>query len=245
MLAKIWGLKPQGVLHVGAHKAEELRSYEEQGWGHVYWIEANPKLYTDLQNKLDPRQNTIYNCAAWDVNGEELIFHETSDTQSSSLLTLKNHSLHYPGIKTALEYTVITRTVNAIFRTSPPFSFANLDVQGAELHVLRGMSNHLPHMKAIYTEVNNEELYEGCAQISDIDNFLSEFGYRRVATRWIIGKGWGDALYINSRNMPENRSSRGVNQIMSLTFYGRQYVSIILNKLKLAPIIKKIMKYFD
>jgi hypothetical protein len=45
------------------------------------------------------------------------------------------------------------------------------------------------------SEVNNGEVYEGCAQIGEIDKFLSAFGFNRVET--CMGGGmWGDAFYV-------------------------------------------------
>ena len=47
---------------------------------------------------------------------------------------------------------------------------------------------------AEYLEVNFEEVYLGCSQLKDIDNFLFKFGFVRVGLRK-TNKGWGDAIY--------------------------------------------------
>ena len=76
--------------------------------------------------------------------------------------------------------------------------FVNLDVQGAELKVLQGFGNTFTeqkNIKAVYTEVNTEEVYVGCALLSEIDSFLYHFGFQRVAIS-MTEANWGDALYL-------------------------------------------------
>jgi hypothetical protein len=55
-------------------------------------------------------------------------------------------------------------------------------------------------MDFIVSEVNIEELYEGCCLIDDLDSYLLNFDFKRVKTiLWDNGSvGWGDALYIKN-----------------------------------------------
>lgn len=244
-ISRTWNISPKGVLHVGAHKAEESQAYKKQMWGHVYWIEANPTLYSNLKNVLDAQSNTVFNCAGWDIDGQNLIFHETSDSQSSSLLPLKSHSIHYPNIVESKSYEVTTRTMNSLFPNTPPFTIANLDVQGAELHVLKGMDNFLGSLEAIYTEVNKEELYENCARVEDIDEYLKKFGFRRVATRWIPRKGWGDALYLNTQIVQINQLSVFLNQVQLIIFeLNLSIVPFILNSTHLMFLARRLKRVY-
>lgn len=75
------------------------------------------------------------------------------------------------------------------------YDFINLDIQGAELLALKGATSILPFVKAIYTEVNEKELYEGCALIEELDAYLKQNGFTRILTN-MTKHGWGDALYI-------------------------------------------------
>ena len=47
---------PKGVIHMGAHLAEELEDYQRHNIKDVIWIEANPYLY---ENR---KQNTLRGC---------------------------------------------------------------------------------------------------------------------------------------------------------------------------------------
>lgn len=77
-------------------------------------------------------------------------------------------------------------------------NFANFDIQGNELNAMKGMGDLLPHFDYIYTEVNTKHLYKGCCLLSDIDAYLTPFGFQRVETK-MTRRGWGDALYIKNQ----------------------------------------------
>ena len=47
----------------------------------------------------------------------------------------------------------------------------------------------------IYTEINTNTLYKDCALVSEIDEYLSKYGFIRVETSMTPFE-WGDALYI-------------------------------------------------
>ena len=76
------------------------------------------------------------------------------------------------------------------------YNFINLDIQGAELKALKGMESYLNDVDYIYTEVNCDYVYEGCALINEIDEYLLQFNLHRVETTWFGECKWGDAFYI-------------------------------------------------
>ncbi len=63
---------------------------------------------------------------------------------------------------------------------------------------LRGATDLLPRLDAVLVEVNFAELYEGCAQIEDIDDFLATHGFVRVMTMSGYRGSYGDAFYVRS-----------------------------------------------
>jgi hypothetical protein len=73
-LASIWNVRPIGVLHVGAHNAEEAHDYERLNWGNVIWVEAQPNLVANLKKKLDPEKHKVIAAAIWGKSGVELEF---------------------------------------------------------------------------------------------------------------------------------------------------------------------------
>jgi hypothetical protein len=77
------------------------------------------------------------------------------------------------------------------------FNFINIDVQGYELEVFKGAKNYLNEINYIIAEVNKDYVYENCALVNEIDDFLSQFNFKRTETSW-DGVTWGDAFYIKN-----------------------------------------------
>ena len=80
----------------------------------------------------------------------------------------------------------------------PKYNFWNIDIQGAELKALLGGEICLKFAKALYLEVNEEELYEGCPLKPALDYYLSSKGFTCVAQVMWGNCGWGDALYVRT-----------------------------------------------
>lgn len=211
IIRAIFGIEPRKVLHIGAHIGEEASDYVKNNVEYILWFEANNLLTTKLEENLAGQKahHKICPIALWDTN-TELDFHITNNIQSSSLLRLKEHSKFYPNIivnETKRIKVYRLDTIFQIYRDLEMFSdfnFINIDTQGAELMILRGMGSYLTQgsVKAIYLEVNKEELYENIPLVDEIDNFLTDFKFYRLKTRW-TESGWGDALYIRSQVLGE------------------------------------------
>lgn len=183
----------KGILHIGAHKCEEAPLYHSIGINdeNILWIEANSDL-------INPHQKNIISAVVSDKDNEDVEFIITNNMESSSILELHTHLHEHPHVHEINRRKVKTTTLNSLYKNNAiaydKFDFINLDIQGAELKALQGATQILPNIKAIYAEVNEKELYKGCAFIHQIDDFLSEYGFKRVATQ-MTQFGWGDALY--------------------------------------------------
>lgn len=175
----------RNIIHVGAHELEEKDLYERLGLNPVIWFEANPKLAARYPGVI---------CAALSDKEEEVDFNIADNGQSSSLLKMKEHKIHHPDVHEVEVIRVKTKLLDSFGYFG--FDAINLDIQGAELMALRGGVETLRGMKAVYTEVNEKEVYEGCAQLSEMDEFLSSLGFTRHQTAWWGDAGWGDALYL-------------------------------------------------
>jgi FkbM family methyltransferase len=197
-----------GVIHVGAHLAEERNDYQSAGVERVVWIEANPALLPFLTSmpKIEMMQERVLHCVAAEVDDKEVDFNVTNNGQSSSVLQLGLHSTYYPGIvvtetlklKTTRLDTLLAR--NAI--ETAQYEMLNIDIQGAELQALQGLGEQLKLFKAVYTEVNTAEVYKGCALLSELDAFMASHGFEREGVKMWGNDNWGDALYINRALVP-------------------------------------------
>lgn len=222
----MWRIRPTGVVHVGAHLAEEAPGYEKYGWQPIIWVEAQPGLVQILNSKLDSSKHKVIEAAVWEENGVALKLHIASNSQSTSLLNFGNHSDSYPDITFVAEIGVSTKRLDSIIEQNEMPNFINLDIQGVELSAIKGLGSLLDAVDFIYTEVNKMEVYEGCTLVYDLDRYLLANDFQRVATRWYLKEGWGDALYIrNSKIGLHTLMKRFWHQIFTLKFYAQQFAS--------------------
>jgi len=186
-----------GILHVGAHKCEELSSYMNEGIEdtNIAWIDAQAELVEEM------KQKGIKNIHAHCILDVETTvpFWKTTNGESSSVLEFNTHSIHHPHVQVCGQESVETITLKHFLDRYPEYSkfnFWNLDIQGVELRALKSAEEYINNVNAIYTEVNTEEVYENCDQMDDITEFLKSKGFRLAAQNIYKEYGWGDALYI-------------------------------------------------
>ena len=195
-LVEKYNIQFTGVLHVGAHQCEELRDYEQYiGRNKILWIEGLPDK-VNLAKQRFP--NVIIEEAVVSDCHDIVTFHRSNNGQSSSILELGLHKEFHPQVWYVDSFVVETKMLKDILPKYDyiPFNFINLDIQGAELKALKGMESYLHKIDYIYSEVKSDYVYEGCALIGEIDQYLSQFGLHRVETKWCGEYRWGDAFYI-------------------------------------------------
>jgi len=224
------------VLHLGAHLCEERSVYQKLGCDdeQVLWIEANPEIAEQARKKYPKAQ--IFNYTVSNNSGEKVKFYITNNGQSSSLLKLGTHSLHHPDIRVIKEITVETIRLDDLFEIENSFDIISehetaasssthqrekstdpakinllvLDVQGVELDSIKSLGYHLSKFEAVYTEVNQEEVYQGCSLIGEIDDYLDKKGYQRVETKMTPHR-WGDALYLHRSLIPKKKQQVAIH----------------------------------
>lgn len=199
-LQEKYKIYPQNVLHVGAHKAEELDLYRSLGAKNVYWVEANQKLALELASLTffrDMPCNYIECAVISDKVNQEVDFNISNNNQSSSILELGEHSSLFPDVIYSQTEKRTTSTISSVLKRfgGPKIDFVNLDIQGAELLALKGYKE-ISDANFIYTEINSREVYKGCALVEQIDEFLAPHGFKRAETQYWNNHPWGDALYI-------------------------------------------------
>lgn len=194
-LKEKYNLKIKGVLHIGAHVGQEYNTYERLGVENVMFFEPIPSTFQRLKENVGEKA-ILLNTALGNIEGEVEMFTETiNQGQSSSVLQPEYHLIQHPNIQFNGRETVKITKLDNFINDKEKYNFINVDVQGYELEVFKGGSEYLKSIDYIMTEVNRAELYKGCAQIGELDEFLSEYGFQRVETTW-DGGTWGDAFYV-------------------------------------------------
>lgn len=218
-----YGIVPHGVIHIGSHEGTEISTYQAMGVQKVLFVEANPVVFERLQANIAGVPNVqAVNCAVSNENGT-VNLRVTSIDQSISILPLKRHLELDPNIQESHQVTVESKTIDTLLQemqlNPDDFNILNIDIQGAELLALQGATDWLKCVAGINTEVNYEELYEGCALIDQLDEFLEMQGFQRVATI-THHPYWGDAFYIKKSliTMAAFAIARFGNQIFDYAF---------------------------
>lgn len=195
-------IQTKGVIHIGGHKAQEYEEYKNAGLINQIWVEGNPHFYHEIIFKIGNDDNVlIFNELIYDVE-KEVEFGLANNGASSSILPLKIHKKYYPNIHyDGYISKKCKRLDNLMYDEKVDLSLYNgivMDVQGVELNVIKSFGENIKNLDFIQSEVNVEELYEGCCLINELDDYLNSYGFERIITAmWDDGAvGWGDALYI-------------------------------------------------
>lgn len=231
-LHNLWNIRPTGVVHVGAHLAEESKEYEKFDWVPIIWIEAQPTLVEELKKKLDPTFNSVIEAAVWNKSDIELELNVASNSQSTSLLDFGSHETSYPDVTFTNSLKVNTKRLDELLQDYVCPNFINLDLQGVELQALEGLGNLIEKFDYIFVEVNKAEVYKDCTLVGTLDSFLDQSGFSRVTTRWVLGRGWGDALYIRKSVYSGGKLRHKLEiSFNNSRFYLRQIASMLFHKI--------------
>jgi len=202
---KKYNIFPKGFIQVGAHIGQEVNIFKKlNSEAKIYLFEPQKELFQKLkiQYKND-KYITLFNLALGDSKQTQTMFKDTNnDSQSSSILKPKEHLKYHSYIEFEKDNQEVIYVDTLDSFNIHDINILCIDVQGYELNVLKGSINSLNNVEALVVEINRKELYEGCPHVSEIDNFLKDFDYVRIVTKWWKKTiPWGDALYIKKNKI--------------------------------------------
>lgn len=209
------GLAIRGVIHAGAHFGQEAERFRSCGIEDVLWIEANPEIIGELRANVERFGHRVAQACLAATSGEVIRLNVADSASgdnrgmSSSVLPFGTHLDRYPNVSYVSHIELTTSTLDAVVaeHAATGSNLLVLDVQGYELHVLRGAAETLRHTDCIYSEINVDELYRGGALLPELDGFLAQRGFARAATRMHGSQhpderdgerwyGWGEAVWV-------------------------------------------------
>ncbi len=177
----------KGIIHVGANKGQEAEFYAIHNKS-VIWIEALPQIFEMLENKIAnyPNQQAI-NALVTDTDGKEYNFHISNNTDvlSSSVFEFGDGKDElFPDLKMVDSVRLVGKTLSTIYSEfnidETEFDFLLLDVQGAELMVLKGAESVLHNFKYILTEVSTVDIYKSGVLWAELKAFLNQKGFKEA-----------------------------------------------------------------
>lgn len=200
--------KVRGVIHVGAHRGEEIDIYTKMGVQRVIWLEPNPDVFKELQYNLSTTTTTITSyiakLAACNKDDEDVDLHICYAGDAGFMVGNKGcSSLLEPIGNMASWYQqtvkVKTVTLDTFFKrynlNISDFELLYMDVQGAELSVLQGASQILKNVKYISTEfsLKNPD-YKNNVMFDELKQYIEGYGFNLIETA-LLSEKEGDALF--------------------------------------------------
>lgn len=218
MLQKL-GIQCNGAIHVGAHIGQEIGEYKSYGIQHAIFVEPLDQNFKVLSEKLKDIPGYIpVQAVCSEVDGKTYTFHISVNNQgaSSSILKPGKHIQNYPHIQFGETTTLLSSRLDSLYKKliaentiekGTVFDLLCMDVQGAELYVLKGCGEMLNDIKALWLEVNQGGMYEGDTRFMDMISYLDIHGFD-LYYAWLGKTGAGDALFVR-RTPAEN--PKGLN----------------------------------
>ena len=171
----------------------------------IHALEPVPELFDKSSKNLESFSNVkMYNYALSDKTGSAIM--HLSEWKgapgvvgmSSSLLPPKDHLKYAPQISFNNKIKVETTTIDdwAEKNDVKDIVFLRLDIQGNELNVLKASPKTLSTVKAILTEVEFVEAYEGQYLFEDVKTWLEAQRFELDVLFTDPGRWFGDALFI-------------------------------------------------
>lgn len=164
---------------IGAHRLDELplinRIFPRLRRIHVF--EPLPSALEALHERAaQDRRITVIPAAVADSDGTAEFHVSSNDGESSSLLNFGSHRDLFPEVSMRETIRVQTRRLDSVLAElglEAPDAVI-IDVQGAELQVLRSFGDALlRQVRLIYTEVSTEPVYAGSGLLADVEQLLA------------------------------------------------------------------------
>jgi FkbM family methyltransferase len=200
---------PKTVLQVGASAGQEIDEFYEFGVSGGLFIEPLDLPFSLLVEKCKGKENyfPVQALALSEDNLKAEFFIASNAGQSSSILKPLKHLDYFPSVHFDNELSLVGYSINSIAKISKAscsalpdiYDLFYLDVQGAELEVMKGSTLQLQRGKYVLAEICDVEGYHNNARFVDLLMFLRAFGYKPIALQGDCSSGYGDCLFSKSR----------------------------------------------
>ncbi len=197
------GIMPKTVLDVGANVGQfAVAAAKFFPHAIIHSFEPLPECVDQLKKNVKVLKNiSVYPIALGDVEGE-VQFHVNSHSHSSSILPLtSSHRQAFPDALESNEIKVSVSTLDKILSgvdIKRP-CLLKLDVQGYEVHALRGGEETLKHVDYVIMETSFKTLYEGELLFVDVVKIMESYGFRFLRpVGWLSDPKTGEILQMDA-----------------------------------------------
>ena len=180
----------KNILFIGANDMCEILHYANIYQNGIF-IEALSDVFIKLQQNLkntNEQYKTNYiaiNCLISDTSEKEYIFNIFSNGGASSSIYECNPSQwQWPTVVKVGETKLKSTTIETVLKEQ---NWDNLrydlvlDVQGAELDVLKGFNiDNFKNIDKITTEISTMEFYKNGVLFNDLNTFITNLGFKLI-----------------------------------------------------------------
>lgn len=189
---------PGFVVDVGAHKGQFALAVRAAGLDcPILAFEPQPDVFAKTAERFrSDRTYEVRNLALSNAAGTETM-QISGHSDSSSLLPIgEQQAEFFPGREAVatvdVEVSTLENELRGVDMAAP--ALLKIDVQGAELDVLRGAGESLSRFAHLYVECSTTEMYVGQPLASEIVAFLFDRGFHlsdigsmtRIAGRGVV-----------------------------------------------------------
>ncbi len=177
----------ENLLFIGANEMYEIDHYVNR-YNNALFIEAVPCTYERLKVRLEGTKKygtdyTAVNALVTSEPNREYTFNVFNNWEaSSSIYEPDPTNWQWSDVAVRERIKLISTTIEIILRDKKWESLRYdvvLDVQGAELEVLKGFGeSNLRNIKSIKVEVSTKEFYKGGVLFDELNEFFVQNGFR-------------------------------------------------------------------
>jgi FkbM family methyltransferase len=194
----------KGILHVGGHRGQEAPAYAKAK-AKVLWIEALESAFAELETVIKnfPGQEAI-NVLVGDEE-KTVNFHIASnDGMSSSIFGFAKENGYDLSMSETVQLEM--KRLDSLLSAEEAKNYPHwvVDVQGAELSVLRGAGQLLASCQTLDVEVSTFGVYEGGVSFAELDEFLRSEGF--IPLWQPLERIHEDLLYVRTRPSSKEHS---------------------------------------
>jgi FkbM family methyltransferase len=179
-LGHLWfqGFRPTGVVDIGAHEGEWSAMFLEifSDCPSVLMLEANQDQESILKKRDIPYRIAMLGAE----NKEKMTYYATKDKYNTGNSMYKEQTAYFDDDNVEKRERPLF-TLDAVlsdFKPDAKFNFLKLDVQGAELDVLKGASNALVNAEFVLLEIQTLEYNQGAPMFSAVIQQMSLYGFQ-------------------------------------------------------------------
>jgi FkbM family methyltransferase len=190
------------ILEAGVYDGRDTEEFAKiLPQANIYGFECLPYYYEVATKRLEAYPNVSLYPIALSDKSEVLDFYVSTRqgemTASSSILKPRLHTKVHPEVKFESRIKVQAVSVDdwADKCQIGKIDFMWLDLQGAELRVLKGANKSLVEVKAIFTEVSLIETYEAVPLYRDLKSFLLTKGFE-VEREYLPYDDMGNVFFV-------------------------------------------------